>query len=292
MTTQQVTSASLKSEQPLTTANVTVERLDCNDLTLRDKNILLSRFLYVGFKGTHFEHCAFNHSYFERCYFRKAHFDDVSFVGCTFKDCRFGEAEFDNCKFDEAEFENCSVTYEQLATTLPLRQNVLWRLTRNLRVNSQNRGQTEDARRFLLLELKASETHNFKKAFAWDEPFYKTKYFPEARFLGFWRWFLSKMSNFFGGYGELPTRVIRFSVMIVLVFAFTFYRLENLKNMPAGASFLEYLGFSLSMFATSPYGEVTPATAAARALTTIESTSGLIMFGFFVTSLYRRVSKR
>ncbi len=292
MPPQQLTFASLKAEQPLTIARVTVERLDCNGLALRDKNVLLSQFSFVGFKDTHFQHCVFNHSYFDRCYFRKARFEDVSFVGCTFKDCRFGEAEFENCKFDEAEFENCSVTYEQLAPTLPLRQNVRWRLARNLRVNSQNRGQTEDARKFLLVELGASETHNFKKAFAWNEPFYKKKYSPEARLLGFWGWISSQMNKFFWGYGEQPTRVVRFSLIIVLAFAFIFYRSANLKNMPVGAGFLEYLVFSISTFATAAYGEVIPAPAAARILTTIESASGLIMFGFFVTSLYRRVSKR
>ena len=292
MTIQESIAASLKSDKPFTAANIVIDRLDCNALALEDKKISLSRFSYVGFKGTHFVNCSFNHSYFDRCYFRKARFTNVSFVGCTFTDCRFGEAEFDICSFDEAEFDNCSIAYEQLSSSLPTRQNVLWRLARSLRVNSQNRGQTEDARKFLLVELKASETHNYKKAFAWNEPFYKKKYRPEDRLSGGWRWLLSQMSNFFWGYGELPTRVVRFAAIIVLLFAFAFYRQGNLRNMPAGAGFLEYLGFSLSTFATSTYGEITPGTSAARALATIESISGLVMFGFFVASLYRRVSKR
>ena len=283
---------SLKTADPLSATNCTIERIDFSESTIQNKDVRLSRFSYCGFKGTHFRGCNFNHSYFDRCYFRKAQFNDVSLIGCTFKDCRFGEAVFENCKFDEAEFENCSITYEQLAATLPQRQNVLWRFARNLRVNSQNRGQTEDARKFLLGEIKASETHNFKKAFAWNEPFYKMKYGIEDRLLGFWQGTSSKMSDVFWGYGEKPSRVLRASAVAIVIFALVFYYSANLKNIPGGYDFLECLGFSAATFVTATYGEVLPSTRAARILCTCESAVGLVMFGFFVTSLYRRISKR
>jgi uncharacterized protein YjbI with pentapeptide repeats len=197
LTSLVITPELLKNEKFLTTDNCTIERIDCNCLPIQNKEIRLSLFSYVGFKAAQFRQCNFNHSFFERCYFRKAQFDNVSFVGCMFKECRVGEALFENCQFDEAEFYNCSITYQQLANTLPQRQNVLWRLARNLRVNSVSTGQTEDARKFLLAEIKASETHNFKKAFAWNEQFYKDKYTLEDRLVGFWHGASSKMSDVF-----------------------------------------------------------------------------------------------
>lgn len=261
---------------------------------IREKTVQRSRFVELGFKGAHFEDCIFNHSYFERCHFRKAFFKTVSFTNCFFRDCRFDEAEFLDCQFNFAEFENCSVTYDQLKSCLPTMENILWKLARNLRVNAQNRGQTEDYRKFLLAEIRASETHNFKKAFAWSDPYYGKKY-PrwEDRLIGLGSWLGLKFEGFFWGHGEVPLRVIRSAAIFIVAFAVLFrWTHAQIQNMPHNANFLEYLFFSAAMFTTVAYGDVVPASFGARVLATLDGACGLIVFGFLVAALYRRISKR
>jgi hypothetical protein len=284
----------LVKKGPLASESLTIKDLKCDQASIKEKTLLRSALLTSGFRQAEFEDCVFNHSYFERCYFRKARFTNVSFVGCLFKDCRFDEAEFRGCKLDRAEFHNCSITYAQLAPCLPSEENLLRELARNLRVNAQNRGQTEDCRRFLLAEIQASERHNFKKAFAWSDPYYGKKYSRfEDRLSGFWTWFWLKLEGFLWGHGEVPGRVIFSAILFILLFAAAFKGLKiGIRNMPSGASFLEYIGFSAATLVTVAYGDLLPASFGGRLLATFESGLGLILFGFLVAALYRRISKR
>ncbi len=287
-----VTAEMLQAEGPKTIEDTVVAKLKCDRAQIKEKNILRSRCIDIGFKESRFEDCVFNHTHFERCYFRKAILQDVNFTGCVFRDCRFDEAEFVNCHFDYAEFQNCSVTYEQIAPCLPTQENILWKLARNLRVNAQNRGQTEDYRKFLLKELNASEAYNWKKAFAWTDPYYK-KYRRRDRIKGFISWISLKSEGFFWGHGEIPTRVIRSAAIIILAFALLFRYLKvEIENMPSDSSLLEYIGLSTAMFATVGYGNFVPASFGARLLAAIEGALGLITFGFLAAALYRRISKR
>lgn len=266
---------------------------NCDGFKIGEKTLQRSRLTDCGFKNAEFEDCNFNHSYFERCYFRKARFSKVSFVGCHFRDCRFDEAAFTECHFDRAEFHNCSVTYTQLRSCLPTFENVLRELARNLRVNAQNRGATEDSRQFLLQEIQASETYHFKVAFAWKDAYYGRKYRWEERLLGMWAWSLSKLEKFLWGYGEVPSRVVWASGGMVLCFAVVYWAFGmEIRNMPSHSSFLEYLGFSAATFATMNYGDLVAATRAGRLLTTAEACLGLLFFGFLAAAVYRKISRR
>jgi len=263
-----------------------------DEKTLRGKSLVRCRFVHCGFKSTIFEDCTFNHSRFSDCYFRKAQFRRVSFVGCEFRDCKFDEAVFESCQLDNGEFSNCSITFRQVLPSFPRHDNVLWRLARNLRVNAQNRGEANDSRRFLLAELSASERHNFRKAFDWTDPYYGTKYKPLERVSAFGQWFVSKISSFLWGHGEMPIHVLRMSFLIVVVFACLYGWKGEFENFPQSHSWLEYLGYSFAAFASATYGNVTAANGSARFLSTVESILGLVLFGFFISALYRRISKR
>ena len=178
--------------------------------------------------------------------------------------------------------------------------NVLRDLVRNLRVNAQDRGQSEDYRKFLLEEMKASKTYNRNKAFG-SGAYYKNKYSSWTdRLTGLWEWIRLVAEDKFWGYGEVPTRVIYTSAAIVLLFASLYWALSiwdsllgrvEIRNMPQGAT-IEYLWFSVTAFISGAYGDLTPASLLALLLSTVERGLGLIMFGFFVTALYRRISKR
>jgi len=289
----------------LAKGTITKERVflgggDFRGAKIKNKTLVISRFVEIGFLGSEFEDCIFSHSYFERCYFRKASLTGVTLTGCTFRDCNFDMAKFIDCDLDYAEFHNCSVTFPQIQPCLPTQVNVLRDLVRNLRVNAQNRGQSEDYRKFLLEEMKASRGYNRKKALG-RESYFKTKYpsFTD-RLAGLRELTRLVIEDILWGYGEVPTRVIYTSVAIVLLFAFLYWVLSiwdsllgrvEIRNMPQGAT-IEYLWFSVTAFISGAYGDLTPASLLALLLSTVERGLGLIMFGFFVTALYRRISKR
>lgn len=256
------------------------------------KTFTHSHFTALGFKEAKFEDCVFNHSLFERCYFRKAMFERVSVVGCTFRDCRFDEAQFINCTLDYAEFFNSQITFRQLSNTLPATDNVLRALAMNLRVNAQERGLTEDCRKFLMIETHATEHHNFRKAFYWTDAYYR-KYSRMDRAKGFLSWVGLKFNWILWGHGEAPAQVILSSAAVILIFAglfFTWFQ-QDFSGIH-DFSFYEFIGVSAGAFTTSGYGLVTGLTRLTRLLLTLESAIGLTMFGFFVAALYRRISRR
>ncbi len=286
--------ADLQVEGPRTWEREQLSSSNCDGFKIREKGVQRSRLTDCGFKDAELEDCSFNHSYFERCYFRKARFFKVSFVGCHFRDCRFDDAVFSECHFERAEFHNCSVTFSQLQSCLPSFENVLREFARNLRVNAQNRGATEDSRAFLLEEIRASEIHYYKMAFAWNDPFYSKKYGRwEDRLLGLWRWSLSKTDRFFWGYGEVPSRVVWASAIIVAVFAMIYWSMGvEFRNMANEPALLEYIGLSAATFATMNYGDLVAVTRAGRLLTTVEACLGLLFFGFLAAAVYRKISRR
>jgi hypothetical protein len=282
----------LLGEGTVAKERVSLKGENCDGRRIKGKTLLRSHFIEIAFKGSEFEECIFSHSYFERCYFRKATLNEVTLNGCVFRDCNFDGAQFINCQLDYAEFHNCSVTFSQIQSSLPARENVLRELARNLRVNAQDRGQSEDYRKFLLEEMKASKTYNRNKAFG-SGAYYKNKYSSWTdRLTGLWEWIRLVAEDKFWGYGEVPTRVIYSSIVIVLIFAFLYWALKvEIRNMPPNA-IIEYIWFSVTAFVSGAYSDLTPANLGALLLSTAERGLGLTMFGFFVTALYRRISKR
>jgi hypothetical protein len=82
-------------------------------------------------------------------------------------------------------------------------------------------------------------------------------------------------------------------LMVIMIFAVLFYLLSgDVQNLPPTSNFLDYIGLSAATFATGSYGAVVPATIFARLLATIERVFGVVLFGFLVAALYRRISKR
>ena len=264
----------------------------CDGSSIHDKEIVESRFVDIGFKASTIENCRFSHNLFERCYFKDASFTRVSFTGCDFKDCRFDDATFEDCTLDRAEFQNCSIRYDQIEPCFPRYNNVLWALARNLRVNAQNRGQWEEYRLFLLREIKASSNHNKDKAFKRDA--YHKKYRLRERWKGFRTWLSLVVEGFLWGYGEKPGRVLRTGVIIVIIYWLVDWSLNvfTQKFQNLWDSGREYLELSISAFVFGPSNSSASLSFIGAALLVTERGLGLIIFGFFVTSLYRWISKR
>jgi hypothetical protein len=254
-----------------------------------------SRFSDLNCLGVDFETVHFGGGSFDSCYFRNSKFHLVNFTGCRFRDCRFDGATFSSCDLKYAEFHNCNITYAQVANCLPEWHNARRNLARALRVNAQERGEMDESRRFLLEELRASKIHNRKTAFGWflNDDFYKAKYEFADRLTALRTWVGLNISGAFWGYGEHPFRVIAVAAILIAGFSGVFrFSVFKMKNWPGNAGFLEYLGLSASSFASVSYGDIIPENLWARLLVTFEGIFGLVMFGFLVSALYRRISKR
>jgi hypothetical protein len=281
---------------PLTRARVTdtiFDHSNFSNLTLRFADYTGCGFLHSRFAGARVAHTRFTN-----CYFRLADFTDAEFTNCVFADCNFDGAVFVRTRFPHSQFQNCGVTFQQLQQCLELHDVNLRRdLAQNLKVNAQNRGRSDDARSFLLVELRASEQHNWLQGWPPPESWQQRKYVdPVDRRAGKWQWAALVLGRFFWGHGERPLRVAGVAGLSVLAFAALYYFLPDIaiSNMSqAGpANILDYLSFSLATLVSSNYGNAFSLSRTARVLTTVEASVGLVLLGFFVSALFRRISRR
>ncbi len=157
-------------------------------------------------------------------------------------------------------------------------------------MNAHSMGDYDEYRKFLSLELAASETH-YKFMFIKYDGYYK-KYSFIDRLKALQKWTTMKLDRFLWGHGEKWTRVLLAATAVVLVFALIFRYAVEIKNMPMDANIWNYVAFSASNFMTLAYEDAAPADGLARFLQILEAGLGLLFFGLLVTSLYVRISKR
>lgn len=268
-----------------------IERVPYENARIRGKVLRQCRLEGLTLKGTQLTDCAFFHTRFTDCYFKDASLTRVRFIDCFFEHCDFDGAVLSNCAFEYSEFRNCRIAYDQIESCLPESwQNLRFRLARSLRMNAHSMGDYDEYRKFLSLELMASETH-YKYVFTKYDGYYK-KYRPIDRLRALQKWTTLKVDRLLWGHGEKWTRVLLAATVVVLVFAFAFRYVVQVRNMPQGANLLNYLAFSASNFLTLTYENAAPAEGFARFLQISEAALGLLFFGLLVTSLYVRISKR
>lgn len=270
---------------------IILECVSCENQRISQKTITRSRIVSVSFKEAEFQDCSFSHTVFIDCYFRGAKFTKTTFNGCFFERCNFDGARIANCDFEYSEFSLCRIAYSQLEDCFPKWQNVLLRFARSLRKNAESTGDPEEYRKFLSLELRASEIH-YRHMFTKFDGYYK-KYRVIDRIRAFKRWASMEVDRVLWGYGESWTRVVLCGVIVIFLFALGFrYTGADMRNMPQDAGFWSFLALSASNFMSVGYDNVTAGNAWARFLAITEGAVGLIVFGFLVTSLYLRISKR
>src|ERR1700736_1994281 len=260
-------------------------RLTGDGLRFRGDSFRLAVFEDCGFKSARFEQVAFRHVVFRNCYFRAAYFDQCKFIGCRFYDCSFHSASFRNCQLDYSEFYNCDIAFSQVRHALPIEPNLRLYSARNLRMNAQNRGASSDARLLLLEELKSTRRHNFRKAFYWRG--YYRKYGAGERAVGLARWLLLVSSGALWGHGEKPARVLTWAVGVAAASALTLALLPAPISPPRNpTSWVDFLGYSVASLITGTWGAWEASTTAGRITTVIDGVIGLVLFGFFIASLY------
>jgi len=266
--------------------------------SFRNLTVRFADYSGCGFLRRHFDGAKVAHSRFTDCYFREADFTDAEFTNCVFVDCNFDYAVFVRTRLPHSQFQNCSMTFEQLRQCLALHDdNLRWEVARNLKVNAINRGMSDDARSFLLVELRASERHNRLKGWppagSWQQRKYSD---PVDRRAGRARWAALVLGRLFWGHGESPLLVASFAGIAALVFAALFYVLPGvfISNLSTNGhpNVLDYVGFSVATLVSATYGNALSSSQLTRILATVEAALGLMLLGFFVSALFRRVSRR
>jgi hypothetical protein len=266
------------------------ERVSFESQAIKLKDYIQCRFEDAYFKEAQFHHCDFYHTRFVNCYFRGASFSGTNFRGCLFDSCNFEGAKFHDCDLEYSEFSNSRIKYGQLSGCFPKWPNVLLRFARSLRKNAESLGDREEHRKFLFLELQASELHDLNVFTKYDN--YYQKYTFVERVGALKRWVLTWIERLVWGHGEKWSRVIWTAVVIACFFAvllrFTDARFQNMPNQ----TFWNLLGISVGNMVGANYVTIAPANTWARVVLLSERASGLVVFGFLIASLYRRISKR
>lgn len=267
------------------------ERLDKGEFTHLIVNH--STFANMGFRKAKFVQNDFRHCVFIDCYFKDAWFEDVNFTGCKFINCDFGNATIVECDFRYTQFDKCFIKYRILVTNLPSEYNLRRELSRNLTVQSLHLGDTDEYRKYLFDERKASESY-FWETFLKRQDYYKRKYGFWDGIASFGQFITSKINKKLWGYGESirPLLVIMGSVIVVCSVAFwrfesSFFKDNALKQL----TFPESIYYSINNF----FGRginIIPVGSTVRMLTLVETVSGIILTGFLIAALFRYINRR
>jgi hypothetical protein len=265
---------------------------NASGLTFTQKTLDRAEFVNVNFMDTKFEHCRLRYGYFERCYFRRTSFNGTELTGSRFRECNFHGASFDEkCDLEYAEFRDCKITFRQVQRALPHRENILHELARNLRINAHQRGDSDDYRQFLRVELRASETYKWRILTDFDDSYYAKKYRVPHRVRALFQWIGLKVASGVWGYGESPWAVIRFGFIVILLFALLYGKGLSINGLPS-SGWYQYLLFSTGIFTTVGYGAAFPASLGGQIAMAGESILGIVFYGLLVAVLYNRFSRR
>lgn len=268
-----------------------IERATFDRKQISQKTVIQCRVEDSYFKEADFRRCNFLHTRFVRCYFRGASFSNSTFQGCFFDSCNFDGAKFHDCRLEYSEFVQTQIKYAQISGCLPHWPNVLLRLARSLRKNAESLGDSEEYRRFLSLELSASQQHNWDVLTKFDNYYEKYKVIDRIRALR--NCVVDTIERLVWGYGEKWSRVLWTGAIVSLLYALAL-RFSNaqVNNIPDGATIWTYLSLSIGNLLATDYHSAYPANTLAWALLLSERAIGFVIFGFLVTSLYVRISKR
>ncbi len=259
-----------------------------------DKLFIRSHFVDVGAKKTVFNNCNFSHSIFTRTYFRDAKFIDCTFIGARFYDCNFRHAELTRCDFKYATFKDTIIPVGEVIANLPEWPNVKRELLQSHRSNAQSIGDADAVKIYIREEMTALREH-YRRARERKEKYYADKYAGVARWIEVrWRSFSLWLGWVIWGYGEYPGHLLRFtSVSILLLSLVVFLQSgtlsENTTLSQIGSALWEGLKSTILIFLGLPQ---TDYASIHWSITTIIVLFRFIIFGLFISVLFRRFSKR
>lgn len=244
--------------------------------------------LDIGAKEVHFQNCDFSHSLIELSFFRRASFTRCKFVGTRFQTSNFHGAIFNQCDFDYARFLNTEISHDQIIGNMPSYPNVRKSLLRSLRTNAVSIGRVGDASNFYIVEMDA-ECEALEKA-AWPTDGWNTaKSTDSSKRRAKWQLRMRRIERFWWGYGELPLRLARSTLLAIFLMTAALYGTQYLIG--ESCSF----GGATLMIASYTIGASLPASGMSnteQAFALLAGFVGFVTLSLFVAVLLRRIARR
>jgi hypothetical protein len=241
-------------------------------------------FTRVVAKGRRFTKVDFKYTIFDTCYFRNCVFDSCDFTGCRFSGTNLIGATFDGCKFDYAIFERTQVDSDILDVGCPGWENLALRFAKTLRTNYQALGDPESAKKALAVELHATEVH-LRKSWKSRESYYRKKYKGLTRIRAFFQWAAFKSLDVVWGNGENAWKLLRTVVILWLLMG-----VLHVVYLDDWTRVSDYLKAWLHM--PNVFLGVTKPTGYSDFAVALVFFLRLVLFGFFMSILIRRFSRR
>lgn len=235
--------------------------------------------LKIEFRNVDFRYCIFDSAYLRNCSFL-----DCDFTGCRFANCNLAGSSFSGCKFNYATFEKTHIDNDILEVGCPGPENLRLKFARSLRLNYQQIGDAISANKAINIELQATEDH-LHKAWKSKESYYRKKYQGINRLRVFGEWMEFKLLDLIWGNGESTWKLCRAILVALLIIAGV--HAVCFGDPSLAKSYSEALLISPQVF----LGILEPSAYSKQYLTAILLVR-LIMFGFFMSIIIKRFSRR
>lgn len=171
--------------------------------------------------GIKFINCDFSYTNLYKVYFRNSIFEGCQFTGSFFEMCNFRGAKFLKCDFRFSSFKETIISSENVLNTLPIETNIKRELLQNHKVNAESLGDIDARNKYIKEEILVKKEH-LKKARELKEAYYYNKY-KNKKFNVYIDSLLLGINNFVWGYGEYPSKLVRFSCLGIIFFTLIFF---------------------------------------------------------------------
>ncbi|HZO76208.1 MAG TPA: pentapeptide repeat-containing protein [Ktedonobacteraceae bacterium] len=265
-------------------------------------------------------------SYFVEADFQKADLQKGSLLGCDLRDANLIAADLERTDLRQAILKGCKLLLTNFDRTKLSRRSLsgffyeeaqgqlmnTWEIYDTLKANFDGIGRYGDAR-WAYIQERRYKRKTFAPWYAWkyyaDDETPRTEipwvqwwwhqrvkpfwFFPKYTFL----WLASWIADGVSGFGELPSHVIAWGVLVVAIFALIFNASGLLvATIPPSSSlpqYIEALIYSISTFLTMSLNTIHTAqdSIVGDVLSTIEGGLGMAWFGLLLFTLGNRISK-
>jgi len=263
--------------------------------TLHEGTYTYCTFANVSFLRSRLENVRFTGCVFEGCYFRGTTLTECTFSASRFIDCYFVRPIIVACDFRNTRFKDCYPPYSQLEESLPGEPNLRAALTSNLALAAESAGDASEARKYLLESIRADEQY-LLAAFHAQTDYYRS-HFPNSldRIFALLRFGWSRANGFVWGHGERGIALLRTVLIVVLVLwpgLLLIARPDIIDSAGHQAAVADIFWLSAASLIGNSAVTGLNVGGVARAMVISEQAVGLLLFGLFVTYVYRYVTRR
>jgi hypothetical protein len=189
-------------------------------------------------------------------------------------------------------FKGCFVEFGEMLPNLPVEPELRSLAAAELGREASALGYPRDARKYRLEALRAWETHLWR-AFRASSSYYRDHFDLSARLKAGFQWFGSQANRLIWGNGEQGFRLlINFLALVLVVFPLLYRAVDGVSIGGRNLGLGNYLLLSIDVVTSySGPSHVMLNSTGSRITASIERTIGIIAFGFFVTILFRRITR-